>query len=97
MVGVSIRKHSSRAGFHHQVHGPEYWYLRRGARIVNVYFTEKIQTVWPPFFFYDFISQNCFRSTGEEAVGYWTSLTKFAMFWISAGRVRGKKLSLLPL
>lgn len=50
MVGVSIGKHSSRAGFHHQVHGPEYWYLRRGARIVYVYFTEKIQQiVWSPY------------------------------------------------
>lgn len=38
MVGVSIRKHSSRAGFHHQVHGPEYWYLRRGAGLALLYF-----------------------------------------------------------
>lgn len=30
VVGVSIRKHSSGAGLHHQVHGPEHWHLRGG-------------------------------------------------------------------
>lgn len=93
MVGVSIRKHSSRAGFHHQVHGPEYWYLRRGARIVYVYFTEKIQQiVWSPYCL-DFLW--FYIPLVQRQAGYWISLTKFFMFLIFA--VRGTKLSLLRM
>lgn len=44
VVGVSVGKHSPGAGFHHQVHGPEYWYLRRGAGFRITSFVET--TVW---------------------------------------------------
>lgn len=38
MVGVSVCKHSSGAGLHHQIHGSEYWYLRRRAGLALLYF-----------------------------------------------------------
>lgn len=42
MVGMRIRKHASRAGFHHQVHGPEHWYLRR-SRVRITFILEKVR------------------------------------------------------
>lgn len=46
MVGVSICKHSSGAGFYHQIRGSEYWYLRREARLASLYFRVEYNSLY---------------------------------------------------
>lgn len=62
MVCVRVGEHSSRTGFHHQVHGPEYWYLKTKVGLFLYFFNGICSRFYDLCFTSNISTQACYKT-----------------------------------